>query len=665
MIQRVEFRGISSQPRISPRNNAQAQNFQVNTNPIKYDYSKLAGAYQGIYGIKTANTVSFGKSLSAAFNELQSDIYTCRDKLNKGECVGWNVPVSKFIDQISVDLPSVYDAIKTNIVIDEKDGTIKDARTQLKKMPQGILYEMAVRPTRTSGTLPDKYKIEELPQIIRIEQDPNSPEKAYVLNTKGNLMTVLEDNDDVLMTNYGEITKLPDNNQSHVKITAIQNNDEYFKKFVPNPQPVIEKKWLPSQGEGTEIVIGMEDGRFVNEVIDSIITFIDKINRGEIVLDQFKAKEGAKNTQLAMLAGGFGSRAEYTNASSSGIFHGKKDGAQSTKGVFRTATGLTPMETTFITLHNAGLLDCSPEKIGIGKNIKLYLNKSGINKGNGGFTVDLYNKMDREGRKSLCIFPNDSMSRMTNATIKMNELMDTGKVAIAMIAKEVSANNAAKKLGIMKLNEDNEILEFAEKPKMDDIIKYGFENKGKCLANTFQFAVSKEAFKALSIIEEYLPTGANKESRDWSKVYVPIVMGLSKFDKYDDIINYLKANVKDVEINIPEKAIFEAKNALKGQKVYAVTTSEPWADCGNLDSLYYTTMQIANGDFKLEDFECKHVLDCINYDTGLITSSPEQKERIESKYDIKGKVMVVPQAKKVNSNLANEYTANGLITVNK
>ena len=74
-----------------------------------------------------------------------------------------------------------------------------------------------------------------------------------------------------------------------------------------------------------------------------------------------------------MLAGGFGSRAEYTNASSSAIFHDVEGGAQSTKGVFRTATGLTPMETTFVSLHNAGLLDCSPKNLGIGKNIKFYL----------------------------------------------------------------------------------------------------------------------------------------------------------------------------------------------------------------------------------------------------------------------------------------------------
>ena len=94
----------------------------------------------------------------------------------------------------------------------------------------------------------------------------------------------------------------------------------------------------------------MEDGRFVGELIKSIEDFSKKVESGQVLLDPFVQKEGADKVQLAMLAGGFGSRAEYTNASSSAIFHGEKGGAQSTKGVFQTATGLTPMETTFITL---------------------------------------------------------------------------------------------------------------------------------------------------------------------------------------------------------------------------------------------------------------------------------------------------------------------------
>ena len=86
---------------------------------------------------------------------------------------------------------------------------------------------------------------------------------------------------------------------------------------------------------------------------------------------------------------------------------------------------------------------------------------------------------------------------------------------------------------------------------------------------------------------------------------------------------------------------------LAGQKLYAVPTSEPWADCGTLNQLYHTTMQIANNDFPLEDFERAHVLSCVDTQTGLVASTPEQKERISEKYDINGQIMVVPQAKKV------------------
>ena len=425
------------------------------------------------------------------------------------------------------------------------------------------------------------------------------------------------------------------------------------------------KEQLPSIGKGTELVIGMEDGRFVPEIIASIESFVDRVKNGEIVLNQFVENKDAGNIQLAMLAGGFGSRAEYTNAASSGIFHGEENGAQSTKGVFRTATGLTPMETTFVSLHNAGLLDCSPENLGIGKNIKFYLNKSGINKGNGGFTVDLYDKMERAGRKSLVILPNDSMSRMPAAAKKMADLVNSGNAAVAMIAKGVKPEDAKGNFGIMKLDENNQILEFAEKPKE---IPDGYEKNGLCLTNTFQFAVSKEAFEALEVIEPGITLQKGKETRDWSKVYIPILMGLTSGKSCEEIQEYIhdsfaKHLKEDVTISLD--LIKEARDIVAGQKVYAVPTEEPWADVGTLNALYHTTMQIANDDFPLEDFERKHVLDSINTQTGLVASTPEQKKEIENKYTVNGQVMVVPKAEKVDKSIIEAYEKQGLITVNE
>ena len=66
-------------------------------------------------------------------------------------------------------------------------------------------------------------------------------------------------------------------------------------------------------------------------------------------------------------------------------------------------------------------------------------------------------------------------------------------------------------------------------------------------------------------------------------------------------------------------------------------------------------MQIASGDFPLEDFERKHVLDSVNTQTGLVASSPEQKAEIEDKYDIEGQVMAVPKAKAVSGDIIDEY----------
>lgn len=637
------------------------QNMSTPSFSGSYTATSLVNAYQAFHGIQTAKTVSFGKSLASAFKDLNHPMTTCRDiaKGKQGESVGSRVNVTSLVNDYHTELPNVYDAIKTNIEVSSTTDTITDARTQIKRTPDGIMYEMAVRKPRKKGTIADRSQ--GLDQLIRITQDPGSKEKAYVLNTKGKLMGVVEDGNNVLLTNAGTFSKhLDDTARLNVQAEKASNKD--FVPFTPGVQEVKERVHMPSIGQGTEIVIGMEEGRFVPEIIDSIKTFVDKINKGEIILDQFVANEDAQNTQLAMLAGGFGSRAEYTNASSDGIFHGKEKGAQSTKGVFRTATGLTPMETTFISLHNAGLLDCSKGKLKIGDNIKFYLNESGVNKGNGGFTVDLYNKMEREGRNSLTLFPNDSMSRMSKATKKMADIMNTGDAAIVMIAKEVKADDAKGNFGIMKLGPDNEILEFAEKPKT---IPAGYEKDGMCLTNTFQFSVSKEAFKALAQLEPFFPAGKGKEPRDWSKTFVPILMSLSQKDDIEEITKDIEKVVDAKPGQIPQNIVKEAKDTLGSQKIIAVPTDEPWADCGTLNALYHTTMQIASNDFPLEDFERKHVLDSINTQTGLVASSPEQRAEIESKYYIDGEVMAVPKAKKVSPTIIGNYVNKGLITINE
>ena len=85
----------------------------------------------------------------------------------------------------------------------------------------------------------------------------------------------------------------------------------------------------------------------------------------------------------------------------------------------------------------------------------------------------------------------------------------------------------------------------------------------------------------------------------------------------------------------------------------------------SLNALYHTTMQIANDDFPLEDFERKHVLDSINTQTGLVASTPEQKKEIEDKYTVKGQVMVVPKAEKVDKSIIDAYAKEGLITINE
>ena len=660
---------LQSSTNVQKRENNATNVIQFKGQNASYGADKLAAAYRAYNKIPMASTVSFTGSLATAFEELNQSMVTCQDIEHgrKGEEVGSRADVSQLVSKFIDDLPRYDDAMKTTIQIakDKDKGTITDARTQVKKgHGDNMKFEMVVRTPRKENENPGWT--EKIQQILKFELEPYSinldsdnrrsikgtPENAYVLNTKGKLMAVVEDGDNVLLTNAGKLNK-KDSSSGYLNVTAEQNKN-VFKPFEVHNVPVVEQKSGGSQGGGTELVIGLEDGRFVPEIIDSIATFVEKVDNGEIVLDEFKPAEGAQNMQLSMLAGGFGSRAEYTNASSSKIMHGNPQGSNLTKGCFRTATGLTPMETTFVSLHKAGLLDCSKGNLGIGKNIKFYLNDSGVNGGNGGFTVDMYDTMEREGRDSLLILPNDAMSRIPKALSEMTNIMNSGNAAVVMVAKEVDKEDARGSLGIMKINDKGEIEAFDEKPKE---FKDGYvDENDNCFANTFQFAVSKEAFKALSILEPYLPANnSGKEPRDWSKTFTPILMALTQNDSPEDMQKQMDETVKSGIPKIPAEALLEAKDALKGQKIYAVKSNEPWADCGTLNALYHTTMQIASGDFPLEDFERKHVLDSVNTQTGLVASSPEQKAEIEDKYDIEGQVMAVPKAKAVSNDIIDEY----------
>lgn len=651
---------------VQKRENNATNVIQFKGNQANYGADKLAAAYRAYNNIPMASTVSFTGSLATAFEELNQSMVTCQDIEHgrKGEEVGSRADVSKLVSKFKDDLPKYDDAVKTTIQIakDKDKGTITDARTQVKKgHGDNMKFEMVVRTPRSADENPawtekiqQSLKFELQPYSIDLDSDnrrsiKGTPENAYVLNTKGKLMAVVEDGDNVLLTNAGQLTK-KDSSNGALNVIAEQNKN-VFKPFEVQNVPVVEEKSGGSQGGGTELVIGLEDGRFVPEIIDSIATFVEKVDNGEIVLDEFVPAEGAQNMQLSMLAGGFGSRAEYTNASSSKIMHGNPKGSNLTKGCFRTATGLTPMETTFVSLHKAGLLDCSKGNLGIGKNIKFYLNDSGVNGGNGGFTVDMYDTMEREGRDSLLILPNDAMSRIPKALSEMTNIMNTGNAAVVMVAKEVDKEDARGSLGIMKINDRGEIEAFAEKPKE---FEEGYvDENDNCFANTFQFAVSKEAFKALSILEPYLPANnSGKEPRDWSKTFTPILMALTQNEDAEGAQKQIKESIKQ---DMPLEALSEAKEVLGNQKIYAVKSNEPWADCGTLNALYHTTMQIASGDFPLEDFERKHVLDSVNTQTGLVASSPEQKAEIEDKYDIEGQVMAVPKAKAVSNDIIDEY----------
>ena len=252
MIQRLgenaystKFSGAYSSGRVQTRNISQ----QVSTPITKTDISKLTNAYQAYYGINTAKTVSFGQGLREAFQELNQPMSTCRDlsKGMQGEKVGSRTDISNLINKYNDDLLYTNDAIKTDIMVAEDGDKITEARTQLKKKDDGILYEMAVRQPREKTEKADKSI--PLTQLIKITQTPFSDERAYVLNTKGKLMAVIEDGENVILTNAGNITKDTDN--SGKLNVRVSQKDNHFTPFTPEVQEVKEREIKPSVGKGT------------------------------------------------------------------------------------------------------------------------------------------------------------------------------------------------------------------------------------------------------------------------------------------------------------------------------------------------------------------------------------------------------------------------------
>ncbi len=638
MLQQINSSAFAMQNYASLKNKRQLNSQELNerqrvvnysTNPNQVDSSKMLQALRAQALIPTARTISFGGPIEKNIQELTDKVVTCGT-----EEVGKQFNLNKLFSKVK----NKFGVNKKIVDQDSKDKTY----TVEQKGNDRMSFNMTVKNTEGKEQ-----------QSINIEHNKMQDlgQRSYVFDNKGSQFAVIEDGEGVLLTRAGRISSKDGN----IKVDSKKIGRE-FKPFAMQAVKPIEYKETESIGEGGEVVIGLQKGRFCKELVQSIKDFEAKVNAGEIQLPQFKAKENAKDMQMTMLAGGYGSRAEYTNASSRGIFHNEKEGPESTKGVFRTVTGLTPMETTLVTLHKAGLVDCSKGKFGIGKNVRFYMNESSKNTGNGGFTLDLYDTMGTSEKKGILILPNDSISRMSKAASEATELVSSGKASVAMIGKKVPWEKTIKTFGIIELGEGNEMKAFAEKPKQKPPESF-IDKDGNCLTNTFQFAVSKESIDVLKYLEPKLNTAAkNPESRDWSKQLLPTLMAISQNDDpkmmRSDLARIIDAKPDAFEAKLLDKItdeeLLKAKDMLKGQKLYAVPTDEPWVDAGQFDSMYDVSIDIAKGKFALEPFEQAHAQKCVNSKTGLVTNSPELRKEIEGKYNINGEVMAMRQAEQID-----------------
>ena len=318
-ISGVNFNRVSQNSKVTNSQNS------IKHAPVSNNIGMSFEAAKALKFQNLARTINFGASLGKAIELHTKPMLTCGD-----ENVGEVVDVTSLLFDTQADRAIKGDAVKSTTKIGSRyirnqaralgDNTFKN--TQDNK------FQMFVR-----GESAQDYddRTEDYAQEITVNITPinkkgqGTREQIKVINTKGNkgdnFVTTVEDKNNILMTNQGTITK-KDQSKGLLEVTAKQKENKYDSFEVQMPK-VIPNQVKPSIGDGAEIVIGMEKGRFVNEIKASIKEFVNKINSEEIVLPQFVAAPNAKDVQLIMLAGGFGSRAEYANAISERIIEGK------------------------------------------------------------------------------------------------------------------------------------------------------------------------------------------------------------------------------------------------------------------------------------------------------------------------------------------------------
>jgi len=82
MIQKIGVGLVNQNPMVTKERNVANNTQQYSSTPAfarNYTATSLVNAYQAFHGIQTAKTVSFGKSLAAAFKDLNQPMTTCSD----------------------------------------------------------------------------------------------------------------------------------------------------------------------------------------------------------------------------------------------------------------------------------------------------------------------------------------------------------------------------------------------------------------------------------------------------------------------------------------------------------------------------------------------------------------------------------------------------------
>lgn len=450
---------------------------------------------------------------------------------------------------------------------------------------------------------------------VLIKNNTNPQTDVRLFLQKGQVTLGLNDGKNLLIASDGKI------NAKDGSIMANMGKKDYkpltikIPQIKESPKTGLALSEMPRNYKGKPLIIGVKRGIAVHEHIAKIEDFLNSKNV------ELKTPEKFFNMkqQPMILSGGAGSRfipgAELT-----------KVGTTTLKSLVNTPTGDSPIIDMMKNLHEGGIFDLRGAKLE--KDIKFVIEEARPGD-NFNSTLSAYKALDKK-EDGYCFFPNDAICNMPIGVKKLVEKHNEGNALVTMLLKEIPAEQCINKYGIVSMKNDT-VVDLVEKPKSLDSI--GLKKGQKVTTSIFQFIVSDEAMKINDkLLKNGLRTKGGKKIA-WSEDLFGTLATIANHKKPAE----MKKACPALE-NVPDKILLECKDIAKNKTVKAVSSTEPWADTGDLGDLREVSEKIASGKLFLSKKVNAHVAKASD-SKGLIAQNEAQKNAVLKDYNIEGNVM--------------------------